>query len=157
MSVAIRLKQLLDSSNIGYKVEVHPPAYTAEEVAESAHISGYDMAKAVIVVADGEHVMVALPANHRIDLQALRELLGAKELRLAHESEFAAEFPDCEIGAMPPIGSLYGLRLWASEALRQDETIYFNAGSHREIVQMKREDWERIARPQWGLFSRVAA
>ncbi|MGC8740069.1 MAG: aminoacyl-tRNA deacylase [Candidatus Sumerlaeaceae bacterium] len=156
MSIAHRLKQLLDSSNVGYKVEVHPPAFTAEEVAEAAHVSGYEVAKVVIVVADGEHVMVALPANHRIDLNALREALGANEVRLARESEFAAEFPDCEIGAMPPFGSLYGLKLLASEALQQDEKIFFNAGTHREVLRMERDDWERIAQPQWGQFSRVA-
>ncbi|MCX7626511.1 MAG: YbaK/EbsC family protein [Candidatus Sumerlaeaceae bacterium] len=156
MTVAIRLKQLLDSSQIPYKIEVHPPAYTAEQVAEAAHVSGYDMAKVVIVVADGKHVMIVLPANHRIELPALQALLGAKELRLAQEAEFANDFPDCEIGAMPPFGSLYNLPLIASEALRQDETIYFNGGSHREIVQMKREDWERVAQPSWGTFSRIA-
>jgi Ala-tRNA(Pro) deacylase len=157
MSVAIRLKQLLDSSNVPYKVEVHPPAYTAEQVAEAAHVSGYDLAKVVVVVADDSHVMVVLPANHKIDLAALQKLLGATSIRLAQESEFAKDFPDCEIGAMPPFGNLYGLPLVASEALRQDEVVYFNAGTHREIVQMRREDWERIARPTWGLFSRIAA
>ena len=156
MSISTRLKQLLDSSNVPFQIEVHPLAYTAEEVAESAHVSGYDMAKVVVVVADGQHIMVVVPANHKVDLPALREFLGAESLRLAQESEFAAEFPDCEIGAMPPVGALYSLRMVASEALRQDEEIYFNGGSHREIVKMKREDWERLAKPEWGVFSRLA-
>ena len=156
MSAVARLKQLLDSANIPHKTEVHPPAYTAEEVAEAAHVSGYEMAKVVVVVADGQHVMVVVPASHRIDMQALRDFLGAQSVRLAQEAEFAAEFPDCEIGAMPPFGELYALRLVASDVLRQDESIYFNAGTHREIIHMKREDWERVAKPEWGTFSRLA-
>ncbi len=156
MSISQRLKQFLDNARLPYHMELHPPAYTAEEIAEVAHVSGYDLAKVVIVVADGQHVMVVLPASHRIDMEALRKSLGAQELRLARESEFANEFPDCEIGAMPPFGQLYSLPVVASVAIRQDEDIYFNAGTHREMIRMKREDWELLAKPRWETFSRLA-
>jgi Ala-tRNA(Pro) deacylase len=156
MSISVRLKEILDSSHVPYKVISHPPAYTAEEVAESAHVSGYDMVKVVVAVADGKHVMVVLPANHRIDIPALRSILNCERVKLADESEFSAEFPDCEIGAMPPFGKLYGLRLIAALPLQSDYRIFFNAGSHREIIQMNRDDWERLAHPEWGEFSTVA-
>ncbi|MCX7964364.1 MAG: YbaK/EbsC family protein [Candidatus Sumerlaea chitinivorans] len=156
MTIAVRLKKLLDEAGIPYRVEQHPVAYTAQEVAQATHVSGKEFAKTVIVVADGKHLMVALPASHRIDLAALKDYLGCKDVRLATEHEFAGEFPDCEIGAMPPIGSLYSLRLLAAAPLKEDETILFNAGSHREAILMKREDWERCASPEWGDFARPA-
>lgn len=156
MSVALRLKQLLDEARVPYKVEVHPPAYTAEEVAEAMHVSGASLAKVVVVVADARHVIAVVPANHRLDLSALATILGASSLRLATEAEFAAEFPDCEVGAMPPFGNLYSLETFAAMPLKRQDRIYFNAGTHREVVQMSREDWERLAKPHWGEFSRTA-
>lgn len=156
MSIAARLKNFLDESKLPYRVEQHPIAYTAQEVAQATHVSGKAFAKTVIVVADGQHIMVALPASHRLDLAALKDYLGCQSVRLATESEFTSDFPDCEIGAMPPFGSLYSLRLLAATPLKEDETILFNAGSHREAILMKREDWERCASPEWGDFARPA-
>jgi Ala-tRNA(Pro) deacylase len=101
-------------------------------------------------------VLAAVPSNCRVDIAALKTALGAGAVRLAEEREFIADFPDCEVGAMPPFGSLYSLRLLAAEPLRADEDILFNAGSHREAIRMKREDWERLTQPEWADFARPA-
>jgi len=156
MTIAKRLKSFLDQAGVPYRVEQHPLAYTAQEVAQVTHVSGKEFAKTVIVVADGQHLMVVLPASHRVDLQALKDYLGSKEVRIATEAEFASEFPDCEIGAMPPIGSIYSLRVLAANPLKEDDKIVFNAGTHREAILMRREHWERCTSPEWGDFARSA-
>ena len=99
-------------------------------------------------------IMLAVPASVKVDFTMLKTVLGAKEARLAEEKEFARDFPDCELGGMPPFGSLYGLRMIASDVLRGDEEIVFNAGNHTEIIRMKREDWEYLTQPEWARFTR---
>ena len=154
MTVAVRLKSFLDEKNAVYRIESHERAYTAQEVAELTHVRGIEMVKAVIVVADGAHIMLALPASAKVDMTMLRMSLGVKEARLAVEKEFEKDFPDCELGGMPPFGKIYGLRMIASDALRGDEDIVFNAGNHTEVIHMKREDWEYLAQPEWAKFTR---
>jgi Ala-tRNA(Pro) deacylase len=145
---------LLDGAQVAFTTERHDRAYTAQEVAQLTHVRGKEMIKAVVVVADGRHILVALPASSRIDLAKLRAALGADDVRLAEEREFLHDFPDCETGGMPPIGKPYGLRLLASDAIRADAEVVFNAGNHTEIVRMRREDWESLARPEYGAFTR---
>ncbi len=154
MSVAKRVKEVLDREKIPYKVEEHDVAYTAQEVAAATHIRGKEMVKCVVVVVDGKHVLAAMPASRKVDWPALKKALGAQSVRLAEEKEFASEFPDCEIGAMPPFGTLYDLELLAADPLKTDDEIAFNAGNHREVLRMKRADWERAAKPRWATFTR---
>jgi len=153
MSVAARVQSFLEAAGVRYLVETHPQAFTAQEVAEVTHVSGREMVKTVIAVVDGRHMMLALPATARVDLTMLRHHLGAQAVRLADEAEFARDFPDCELGAMPPFGRPYGLRLIASTTLASDEEVTFNAGNHREVIRMSREDWERAAEPEWAVFT----
>jgi len=155
MSVNQRLKSLLDTKHIPYKVEEHDVAYTAQEVAAATHVKGKEMLKSVILVADGKHILCAVPATRRIDLGALKKLVGAKSIRLAEEKEFASDFPDCELGAMPPLGNLYDVQLVAADPIKEDLEIVFNAGNHREIIRMKRADWETVAKPKWGRFTQT--
>jgi Ala-tRNA(Pro) deacylase len=122
-------------------------AYTAQRVAESEHIPGKMVAKAVMVFADGQPVMLALPADYRVNFEKAAEVLGAKAVRLAHEDEFAATFPDCEIGAMPPLGNLYGLPVYVDRNLAEDETIVFQAGTHADTMSVKYADYERLVQP----------
>jgi len=154
MTVAVRLMSFLDAKSAVYRIEPHGRAYTAQEVAELTHVRGKEMVKTIIVVADGTHVMLALPATAKVDLTMLKYMLGAGDVRLAGEREFGQDFPDCELGGMPPFGSLYGLRMIASDGLRGDDEIVFNAGNHTEVVHMKRADWENLAQPEWGRFTR---
>ncbi len=145
--VTPRLKDLLEEQHVAYQTIAHPIAYDAQHTAEAANISGHAFAKTVLVMVDGRLCMLVLPASDYVNLDALRLALGAKELRLAHEYEFQAVFPDCEIGAMPPFGDLYGIEVFVSPHLRENEDIVFNAGSHDEAIRMHYRDYERLARP----------
>ncbi len=143
-----KLKEFLDQENIKYVSIVHSPAYTAQEVAASAHITGRELAKTVIVELDGKMAMAVLPANKKIVLQDLREITGSDEVKFASEDEFREKFPGCETGAMPPFGNLYSMEVYASPALAENEEIAFNAGSHTEIIKMAYRDFERLVQPK---------
>ena len=111
------------------------------------------MAKAVMVMADKNLVMAVLPVSHRLDLDALRNSLGAQKLRLAQEEEFEEVFPGCELGAMPPLGNLYDVAVWVDETLRANPSLVFDAGSHTDTVEMSYSDFERLVKPRRGRFA----
>jgi Ala-tRNA(Pro) deacylase len=143
-----KLKEFLDRNQVKYVAIVHSPAYTAQEVAASAHISGKEVAKTVIVKLNGKPAMAVLPANQKIILQDLRELTGSDEVKFATEEEFKKLFPDCETGAMPPFGNLYDMDVYVAESLAQDEEIAFNAGTHTELIKLSYKDFERLVQPK---------
>src|SRR6266568_6969402 len=132
---ATMLKDYLDSHGIKYVSVRHSPAYTAPEVAASVHVSGRDFAKTLIVKIEDEMAMVVMPANRRLLLSELRELLEIDHLRLATEAEFRDAFPDCELGAMPPFGNLYGMKVHVTSNLADEPQIAFNAGTHTEVIK----------------------
>ncbi len=142
-----RLKDFLDREHIKYVTIGHSPAYTAQEIAAEAHIPGKELAKTVVVKIDGEMAMVVTPASEMIELDHLKDSLGAKEVDLATENEFKDSFPDCETGAMPPFGNLYGMKVFVSQTLREDEQIAFNAGTHSELVRLPYTEFERLVHP----------
>ena len=150
---AQRLKEYLNKNNIKYISIVHSPAYTAQGIAHSAHISGKELAKTVIVKSDGEMIMVVMPANLKVNLEQFKGILHADVVELACEEEFKFKFPDCELGAMPPFGNLYGLDVYVAETLAEDEEIAFNAGSHSELIKMAYKDFERLTKPKVIRFS----
>ena len=150
---ARKLKDFLDQNQIKYISVVHSPAYTAQEVAQSAHVTGKEFAKVVIVELDEDMAMVVLPATRKVVLQDLRELTGSDEVKFASEEEFRGRFPDCETGAMPPFGNLYGMDVYAAESLAENEEIAFNAGSHIEIIRMSFRDFDRLVRPRVMSFT----
>jgi Ala-tRNA(Pro) deacylase len=143
-----QLKEFLDREKIKYVSIVHSTAYTAQEVAASAHITGKELAKTVIVELDGKMAMAVLPANRKIVLQDLREVTGSDEVKFALEEEFKARFPDCETGAMPPFGNLYGMDVFLAESLMKHDEIAFNAGSHTEVMKMAYRDFDRLVHPR---------
>ena len=148
-----KLKEFLDTHNIKYVSIKHSEAYTAQEIAASAHIPGKELAKTVIVKLDGNMAMTVLPAGFKIDFGLLREVTKAKKVELAREEEFKDVFPDCEIGAMPPFGNLYGLEVFVAEALAEDKEIAFNAGSHIELIKLAYKDFENLVNPKVLKFS----
>jgi len=152
---AKKLKDFLDSHGVRYINISHSAAFTAQEIAASAHIPGRELAKTVMVKVDSGMIMVVLPASHRVMLDRLKEAIGADDVGLASEQEFRGEFPDCEVGAMPPFGNLYGLEVVASDSLSQDEEIAFNAGSHTELIKMSYKDFERLVKPKVAAFSEL--
>ncbi|HEU5039455.1 MAG TPA: YbaK/EbsC family protein [Gemmatimonadales bacterium] len=147
-----KLRDYLDGEQVKYVVVTHSPAHTAQEIAAAAHISGKEMAKTVMMKVDGEMVMVVLPASTKVDLARLLEATGADEVELAHEREFKGLFPDCELGAMPPFGNLFGLKTFVAEELTEDEEIGFNAGSATDLIRMRYADYARLVQPTTLLF-----
>jgi len=142
-----KLKKYLDEQHVKYVSIVHSNAYTAQEVAASAHIAGRKMAKVVIVELDGQMAMAVLPADRKVVLQDLRDVTGSEQVRFVSETKFKDRFPDCELGAMPPFGNLYGMEVFVAEVLAGNDTIVFNAGSHVEVIQMAFADFERLVQP----------
>lgn len=142
-----KLREFLDSNKIAYVVISHSVAYTAQGIAALAHIPGKELAKTVMVKLDGELAMAVLPASALVDLPKLRAAAGAGAIALASEAEFRDRFPDCETGAMPPFGNLYGMAVFVDAKLAQDKEIAFNAGSHRELMRLAYADFERLVKP----------
>lgn len=143
-----KLIEYLDKYQKKYVIVKHSRAFTAQEVAASAHIPGKEMVKTVIVKVDGDLKMVVLPSTHDVDFDAIKDALNANEVGLATEDEFKDIFPDCELGAMPPFGNLYELDTIAAEVLTEDEEIAFNAGTHKELVKMNYADYEELVDPR---------
>ena len=148
-----KLKQFLDDERVKYACISHSPAYTASEIAQSTHIPGRELAKVVVVTLDGRMAMAVLPANRKVDLNLLREAAGADEARLATEEDFRLRFPDCDPGAMPPFGNLYGMDVFVSEQLADDDHIAFNAGSHTEVMRLAYADFARLVKPKVARFT----
>ncbi len=146
MSISTRLKNFLDENHVTYSTMPHSVAYTAQGAAATMKISGKELAKTVVLRAGEETVLAVLPAAPHANLEKLASLLG-KPVRLASEQEFSSLFPDCELGAMPPFGSLYNLRVYVDESLAADENIVFNAGTHRDAIRMRYLDFARLAKP----------
>ena len=142
-----RLRTFLDKEHVKYVSIGHSPAFTAQEIAATAHIPGKELAKTVIVKVDGELAMVVLPAAEQVRMEQLRKTLGAQHVELADEDEFKKAFPDCETGAMPPFGNLYGMKVFVSQVLREDDEIAFSAGSHSELIRLPYADYERLVHP----------
>jgi Ala-tRNA(Pro) deacylase len=154
MAVSRRLESFLDQSGIKYVSVVHSPAYTAQEIAASIHQKGRVLAKAVMVKADGDTLMAVLPASHKVDFAKLHDVLEGKDVRLATETEFKGLFPECEVGAMPPFGNLYGLSVLFDASLAEDEEILFNAGTHTEVIRMAYGDVVRLVKPRVASFAK---
>jgi Ala-tRNA(Pro) deacylase len=148
-----RLTEFLDAHHIKYVQIHHSPAFTAREVAVSAHLPFREVAKTVVLTTAGVHFLAILPSSEMIDLPLLRELIEKPDLRLASESELNTLFPECDVGAMPPFGNLFGLDVIVSPPLTEDDEIAFNAGSHRDMVRMSYADYERLVDPKVLPFS----
>jgi Ala-tRNA(Pro) deacylase len=141
------VESYLREQRVRFTVRHHKPAYTAQEIAQAEHVPGHIVAKVVIVFADEKMVMLCLPAPCRVNLLRLTNVLGTDNVRIAREEEFARMFPDCEVGAMPPLGNLYHLPVWVDRVLAESERIVFQAGTHTETIDMDYLDFAHLARP----------
>ena len=148
-----KLRDFLDSKNIKYVTIEHSRAYTANEIAATAHIPGKELAKTVMVKIDGKMTMTVLPASCKVNFELLQEAAGASNVELSSEQEFKDMFPGCEIGAMPPFGNLYGMEVLVDKSLCEDEEIAFNAGSHTELIRLSYKDFEGLVKPKVVKFS----
>ncbi len=151
MAINARLQRYLDRTRSSYAVLPHREAYTAPEIARRAHVSGDQLAKVLIVRSpDVQHFMIVLPASRQLDLPVIERVMGIAGLCLEDERGLRRMFPDCEVGAMPPFGALYGLAMYLDPCLLEHEDIFFQAGNHHEVVLMRTQQYEDIARPFLG-------
>jgi Ala-tRNA(Pro) deacylase len=153
MPIVSRLVEYLEENGVIYAAIRHPKAYTAQEVAAQLHCKGKDMIKTVVVKAGRQDLLAVLPSTHRVDFELLSKALQFEDVRLATEPEFQNLFPECEPGAMPPFGNLYGLPVLCEESLTQDEVIHFNAGTHTDALRMRFEDFRRLVKPRVARFA----
>lgn len=151
--LANSLREYLDGQHVPYSVISHRPTYTAQEVAETANISGKNLAKTVMLKFGEKMVMAVVPAAYRVNFHMLKEATGETDIRLAREDEFMKLFPDMEVGAMPPFGNLYGLDVYVAESLAEDEVIAFSAGTHTDLVKMAFATFAKLAKPKILRFS----
>ncbi|MCA1713839.1 MAG: YbaK/EbsC family protein [Gammaproteobacteria bacterium] len=143
-----RLHHFLDECHAPYSTLTHDRTITAQQTANAAHIGTRHFAKTVMLKIGGRLAMMVMPAAYRVDLTRLSRALGGREVELAHEDEFKDTFADCELGAMPPFGNLYGMPVYVDARLSEQPEIAFNAGSHTDLVRMSYAEFERLAQPE---------
>lgn len=157
MSMLQKLLDFLEQNQVKYTRHSHPTAYTAREVAAVEHVPAHKVAKTVVFLSEDGFGMAVLPGDSMLDLDGLRALLGVARLRLATESEMSELFKDCELGAMVPFGSLCGLPVFVDGSLAREEGIAFNAGTHRDVIHMRFDDYQRLVKPTIVDVSKHAA
>lgn len=145
-----RIVDYLRNGGMPFSRRWHPRAISAQEVASAIHVSGYQVAKSLLVEADGKKYLVVLPATEMLDSERFSRLVNAGQVRMLKESEFAHLFPDCEVGAEPALGTLYGLPVVVDSCLAEEENIVFRGGSHEETIEMRYRDFERLEKPIVG-------
>jgi Ala-tRNA(Pro) deacylase len=153
MAAKKRLEKYLQEAGVWFATMTHPVAYTAQEVAAAQHVPGKQLAKVVLVDADGKLVMLVLPASYRVDFPKLKSALKAKKIRLAKEEQFGGAFTDCEVGAMPPFGNLYDLPVHVDSSLAEAPEIVFKVGSHTSSMKVKFADYKKLAKPEIADFA----
>jgi Ala-tRNA(Pro) deacylase len=153
MPLKQKLKDFLDENHVKYVTMIHSKAYTSQEIAAVLHVPGKMFAKTVILKSENGFQMAVLPATHKVNFDLFKQVSHNKEIKLATEEEFESLFPKCEIGAMPPFGNIYNLPLYVDSELTKDTDICFNATTHSEVIKMKYEEYERLAKPVIGTFA----
>jgi Ala-tRNA(Pro) deacylase len=156
MAIIERLRVFLDENRAEYTHTIHPLAYTAREVAAAEHLPAREVAKTVVVFGDDGYHMLVVPASKLVDFQEVRYTLGLGHARLATESEVGVLFPDCELGAMPPLGNLYGIPVYLDSTMASEETITFNGGTHRDVIHMHTDEFRALVHPMVISLAREA-
>jgi len=147
------IHEFLREAHVPYTVVPHRPAFTAEEEAAATHVQGRDWAKVVVCFIDGEPVEAVVPASSIVNLDRLLDLAGGKAIHLADETDLRRLFPDCEVGAMPPFGPLYGQTVFVDAVLASEPEIVFNAGTHQDAIVMRWNDFVKMVNPIVGKFA----
>jgi len=149
----MQLKTYLDQKAVKYEKVPHRATYTSQELAAETHVSGYHVAKPVVVKGETSYAMCVLAACDHVDLSRAAQALHEPKVRLATEAEMRSLFPDCELGAEPPVGTIFGMKTVMDERLVRDDYLVMQAGSHTEAIKLRRQDWERLCDP---IVSRIA-
>jgi Ala-tRNA(Pro) deacylase len=154
MAILQSLKRLLDDNHVAYEVHTHRLTFTAKDTAVADGVPSSEMAKVLVLRGHDRLVLAVVPASRTLELDRLRETVGDPELRFASEREFTDAFPACEPGAIPPFGGLFDMPVWVDDSLGREKETVFNGGNHRETVHIAYQDFVRLAKPQFGEFSR---
>jgi Ala-tRNA(Pro) deacylase len=149
----MQITDYLEEKRVNYQICAHRPAFTSQQMAAEEHVPGMNVAKPVIVQADGKYYMCVLPACCKVDLETLRSHLGAGEVELASEKDMSQLFPDCELGAEPPFGNMYGITTIMDKTLSHDKYLLFQAGKHDQAVRISLNDYETLVHPRVLDFS----
>lgn len=156
MTTLDRCLEFLDNANIWYAVTRHSLAFRALDVAMAEHLSPRKLAKTVVYATRQGYGLAVIPADCLVSMSSLGRLLNDHSLRLANETELGQLFPECELGAMPPLGNLFHLPVIVDTAVAQQEFIAFNGGTHREVIHMSYGDFARLVKPAVGEFAFTA-
>ena len=149
----MNIADFLQDQNVEFELSPHRDTYDAQRMAATIHVSGREVAKTVLLRVDESYVVAVLPANKAIDFDQAAGLLGARKVELATEIEISEHCPDCEIGALPPFGSQYGMKTLVDESLAEDEEIVFEGNTHHEAFRVSYEDFHRLEEPLVGKFT----
>ena len=149
MTASKKIIQFLKDQKIPFESFSHAEAFTAQEVAEAQHVPGRDLVKTVVVKTGTKFALAVVSAVQQVDLKRLSDVMGAPTV-LAEEKELFELFPGCELGAMPPLGNLYGIPVYADSSLKLDKYIFFNAGTHVDTIKMQYSDFEKTVNPKIG-------
>jgi Ala-tRNA(Pro) deacylase len=155
MAIPQRIRDYLESQDVPYEELHHSQAFSAQEMAHSLHVSGKICAKAVVAEGDHEVVIIVVPATHRLKVGEFKSAMKAHQFEMLVESELVGLFPDCDLGAVPPFGNLYGIEVWVDRVVASTEKIVFCAGTHEDCIRMRYSDFARLARPFVGHFSEL--
>lgn len=143
MTIAARVSQYLRDQSVDYQLVQHPHSATSRESAHAAHVREDQVAKAILLKDHQGYVLAVIPASSSLDMRALHDETGRNHLEMVPEDELGRIFPDCELGALPPLGQAYGVTTLLDSSLRHRDTVYFEAGDHEELVEM---DGSRFAK-----------
>jgi len=155
MAISSKLKKILEEKGIKFEVHEHPAAFTAQEIAGAQHVPGQQLLKPVIVKdGEGNFHMVVVTTNQLVDFDKFEALSKVSGTDLASEDEVGELFPDYELGAEPPIGNLYGLKVFADRSIESNDQVFFNAGSHTDLVKMDLSDYLSLTQPIMGEIGR---
>jgi len=154
MAIASTVSNYLRAQDVEYDVLTHPHTATSGESAQAAHVPGSRLAKSVILEDEQGYLMVVLPSTRQVNMQELHRQLN-RNLVLATENELGGLFADCEIGALPPIGSAYGVETVVDDTLAEQPDIFFEAGDHEQLIHVSAETFQTLLgeRIQRGCFS----
>ena len=143
MGVAATVQDYLDSRRVAYEVIDHPHTDSSVRTAESAHISGDQLAKPILLGDDSSYLLAVIPATHRLEIDRLNQVL-ARSLQMIQDDEIACAFSDCETGAIPVVGEAYGLDTVVDAGLSHQDDVYFDSGDHEHLIHMRGDDFRAL-------------
>ena len=152
----MKLQDYLTQHQVSFEVVPHPDTFDAQHLAEAMHVPGQNVAKGVLLRVQHpyRYVLAVLPATHRIDLDTLSKRFDGANVQLATAMEIFDHCPDCEFGAIPPVGSRYGIETLVDQSLADDDYVVFEGDKHDEAIRTKYAEFEELEHPEIASFAR---